>query len=157
MPPCPIRGCCAASGTVAHATSASNDPYLMGRLPLRAVGIIPASGPAALARSIRGARALAAVCAVCVVASARPPQASSQGDPSAWRPQTVPLWGVSYSPDIGLLIGAAARYIRYGFHALPPSTRLFAKAAYATSAARARAGPAGEVRRPLFPAPPSAE
>jgi len=64
----------------------------------------------------------------------------------------VPLWGVSYSPDIGLIIGAGVSYTRYGFHALPPSTRLFAEAAYATSAAGYRVDAAGEFRRPLFPA-----
>jgi hypothetical protein len=81
--------------------------------------------------------------------SARP--ASAQGTPEAWRPQTVPLYGASYSPDIGLLIGAGAVHTRYGFRALPPSTRLLVEAAYATSASTYRIDLAGEFRRPLLP------
>src|SRR5437879_7896755 len=87
-----------------------------------------------------------------VLASARPTQASSQGNTDAWRPQTVPLWGVSYSPDIGLLVGAGITHTRYGFRALPPSTRLLAEAAYATSVHSYRVDLAGEFRRPLLPA-----
>src|SRR3989441_7921033 len=52
---------------------------------------------------------------------------SAQG-PDPWRPQTVPLFGASYSPDIGLLLGAGVSHTRYGFRALPPSTRLLAEA-----------------------------
>src|SRR3989442_15838496 len=33
---------------------------------------------------------------------------AAQG-PDAWRPQTVPLFGASYSPDMGLLLGAGAQ------------------------------------------------
>src|SRR5256885_13370638 len=102
-----------------------------------------------VARSIRGALALASLGAV---ALARPPQASSQSGTDAWRPQTVPLWGASYSPDIGLLIGAGITHTRYGFRALPPSTRLLAEVAYATSVHGYRVDLAGEFRRPLFPA-----
>src|SRR5207302_9365174 len=86
------------------------------------------------------------------LALSRPPLSSSQGGTDAWRAQTVPLWGVSYSPDIGLLIGAGITHTRYGFRALPPSTRLRAEAAYATSAASYRLDASGEFRRPLFPA-----
>ena len=82
-----------------------------------------------VARSIRGALALASLGAL---ALARPLQASAQGGTDAWRPQTVPLWGVSYSPDIGLLVGAGITHTRYGFRALPPSTRLLAEGACAT-------------------------
>src|SRR2546421_12483583 len=102
-----------------------------------------------VAPSIRSAVALAGLGAL---ALSRPPQASSQSGTDAWRPQTVPLWGVSYSPDIGLLIGAGVTHTRYGFHALPPSTRLLAEAAYATGAATYRVDAAGGFRRPLFPA-----
>jgi len=63
----------------------------------------------------------------------------------------VPLFGASYSPDIGLLIGAGVVHTRYGFRALPPSTRLLAEAAYATSAQTYRIDVAGEFRR-LLPA-----
>ena len=49
-----------------------------------------------VARSIRGALAL--------VLAGGP--AFTQGRADGWRPQTVPLWGASYSPDIGLLLGA---------------------------------------------------
>src|SRR6266567_6191511 len=101
-----------------------------------------------VARSIRGALALASLGAL---ALARPPQASSQSGTDAWRPQTVPLWGASYSPDIGLLLGAGILHTRYGFHALPPSTRLLAEAAYATGANTYRIDVAGEFRRPLLP------
>ena len=102
-----------------------------------------------VARSIRGALALASLGAL---ALARPPQASSQSGTDAWRPQTVPLWGASYSPDIGLLIGAGITHTRYGFRALPASTRLLAEAAYASSVHSFRLDLAGEFRRPLFPA-----
>jgi hypothetical protein len=64
----------------------------------------------------------------------------------------MPLFGASYSPDIGLLIGAGVAHTRYGFRALPPSTRLLAEAAYATSAHTYRIDVAGEFRRPLLPA-----
>src|ERR1700758_2330 len=97
---------------------------------------------------IRGALALASLSAL---ALARPPQASSQTG-TAWQPQTVPLWGASYSPDIGLLVGAGITHTRYGFRALPPSTRLLAQVAYATSVHGYRADLAGEFRRPVFPA-----
>jgi len=69
----------------------------------------------------------------------------------AWRPQTVPLFGASYSPDIGLLVGLGITHIRYGFHALPPSTRLVAEAAYATEANAYRVDVASGFRRPLLP------
>jgi len=82
---------------------------------------------------------------------ARPTPASGQTGPDAWQPQTVPLFGASYSPDIGLLVGAGISHTRYGFRALPPSTRLLAEAAYATSAGTYRIDVAGEFRRPLLP------
>src|SRR5213596_1481285 len=76
---------------------------------------------------------------------------TAQGGPDAWRPQTVPLFGASYSPDIGLLLGVGVVHTRYGFRALPPSTQLLAEAAYATSAGTYRIDVAGEFRRPLLP------
>jgi len=76
---------------------------------------------------------------------------AAQTGPDAWQPQTVPLLGASYSPDIGLLVGAGISHTRYGFRALPPSTRLLAEAAYATSAGTYRIDVAGEFRRPLLP------
>jgi len=94
-----------------------------------------------VARSIRGALAL--------VLAGGP--AFTQGRADGWRPQTVPLWGASYSPDIGLLLGAGILHTRYGFRALPPSTRLLAEAAYATAANTYRIDVAGEFRRPLLP------
>ena len=97
-------------------------------------------------------RAALTLAAAGALALARPPLGSSQGGTDAWRPQTVPLWGVTYSPDIGLLIGAGVTHTRYGFRALPPSTRLLAEAAYATGAATYRVDAAGEFRKPLFPA-----
>jgi len=98
-------------------------------------------------RWIRGALATAGALAL-----APPPQASSQGGTGAWQPLTVPLWGLSYSPDIGLLVGAGITHTRYGFRALPPSTRLLAEAAYATTVRSYRVDLAGEFRRPLRPA-----
>jgi len=71
--------------------------------------------------------------------------------PPEWRPQTVPLFGASYSPDVGLLLGAGLAHTRYGFRALPPSTRLLATAEYATSARTYRAAVEGEFRRPVAP------
>src|SRR2546422_2303710 len=76
---------------------------------------------------------------------------AAQGGPDAWRPQTVPLFGASYSPDIGLLLGVGVVHTRYGFRALPPSTQLLAEAAYATGANTYRIDVAGEFRRPLLP------
>ena len=97
---------------------------------------------------IRGAVALASAGAL---ALARPARACLQGGTDAWRPQTVPLWGVSYAPDIGLLLGAGISHTRYGFRALPPSTRLLADGAYATGLRTYRVDLAGEFRRPLVP------
>ena len=58
---------------------------------------------------------------------ARPAAASGQTGVDAWGPQTVPLFGASYSADIGLLVGLGITHTRYGFHALPPSTHLTRK------------------------------
>src|SRR2546426_9632161 len=77
--------------------------------------------------------------------------ACTQGLADAWRPPTVPLFGASYSPDIGLLLGAGISHTRYGVRALPPSTRLLAEAAYATGANTYRVDVTGEFRRPLLP------
>ena len=81
----------------------------------------------------------------------RPTSAAGQATPDAWRPRTVPLFGASYAPDVGLLVGAGVVHTQYGFRALPPSTRLFAEAAFATSASSYRIDVAGEFRRPLLP------
>jgi Omp85 superfamily domain len=83
--------------------------------------------------------------------SAVVPRVAAQGRVDAWAPQTVPLVGASYSPDVGLLLGAGIVHTRYGFRALPPSTRLIAQGAYATSARTVRVDVAGEFRRPLAP------
>ena len=77
---------------------------------------------------------------------------AGQATPSEWRPRTVPLFGASYSPDVGLLLGAGLAHTRYGFRALPPSTRLLATAEYGTSARTYRATVEGEFRRPVAPA-----
>jgi len=91
---------------------------------------------------------LALLAGITAVAS----EVTAQGGSDAWRPQTVPLWGASYAPDIGLLVGVGVSHTRYGFHALPPSTRLLGEVAYATSATTYRVDAAGEFRRPLLPA-----
>src|SRR5947208_4375623 len=80
----------------------------------------------------------------------RPAPATGQAD--VWSPRTVPLFGVSYAPDIGLQLGAGLAHTRYGFRALPASTRLIVTAEYATGAERFRARADGEFRRPLAPA-----
>jgi len=82
---------------------------------------------------------------------ARPAPATGQTGVAAWQPQTVPLFGASYSPDIGLLVGLGITHTRYGFRALPPSTRLLAEAAYATGANTYRVDVAAEFLRPLLP------
>ena len=97
---------------------------------------------------VRPIRRLPLFAAIALVGS----DVAAQGGPDPWRPQTVPLFGASYSPDIGLLLGAGVSHTRYGFRALPPSTRLLAEAAYATSASTYRIDVAGEFRRPLLPA-----
>src|SRR5213594_4836927 len=79
-------------------------------------------------------------------------KATAQDRPDPWRTRTVPLVGASYSPGVGLLLGAGVVHTRYGFRALPPSTRLSAEAEYATGADTYRAAFAGEFRRPLAPA-----
>ena len=97
---------------------------------------------------IRGVLALAILGSLGL---ARPAPATGQTGVDAWQPQTVPLFGASYSPDIGLLVGLGIAHTRYGFHALPPNTRLLAEAAYATSASTYRIDVSGEFRRPLLP------
>ena len=87
----------------------------------------------------RGGLVLAALAASATAAGAQNPS-------GAWEPQTVPLFGASYSPDIGFLFGVGVTHTRYGFHALPPSTRLFAEAQYATEARSYRVDIAGELR-----------
>jgi hypothetical protein len=90
-----------------------------------------------------------ALVAVGVAGLARPSPASGQ---DAWRPETVPLFGATYAPDLGLLLGAGLVHTRYGFRALPPSTSLVAQAAYATGARSYRVEVEGEFRRLLAPA-----
>src|SRR5438034_6263008 len=91
-----------------------------------------------------------ALAAAGTAALGRPGPATGQAD--VWSPRTVPLFGVSYSPDIGLQLGAGLAHTRYGFRALPASTRLIVTAEYATGAERFRARADGEFRRPLAPA-----
>src|SRR5438034_328615 len=76
-------------------------------------------------------RTLLALAALGATSFTRPAAASAQDE---WRPRTVPLLGASYSPDLGLLIGVGVAHTRYGFRALPPSTRLLASAEFATGA-----------------------
>ena len=94
--------------------------------------------------------AFVAIVAVGAAALGRPARATGQAD--VWSPRTVPLFGVSYAPDIGLQLGAGLAHTRYGFRALPASTRLIVTAEYATGAERFRARADGEFRRPLAPA-----
>ena len=75
-------------------------------------------------------------------------QARAQASSEAWRPQTTPVLGIEYSPDIELLIGVGLIHTRYGFRALPPSARVRAEAAYATGARTYRVDIAAELRRP---------
>src|SRR2546429_2086443 len=155
-------GCWAASGAAPNRSAASSGFGFIGAVapfPLRIV--TPANPSRALlcgrdrgmfplvTRLIGGALALGTFGAL---ALGRPTPASGQTGPAAWQAQTVPLFGASYSPDIGLLLGGGVTHTRYGFRALPPSTRLLAEAAYATGAATYRVDAAGEFRKPLFPA-----
>src|SRR5207247_173837 len=96
-----------------------------------------------------------ALAAAGTAALGRPGPATGQAD--VWSPRTVPLFGVSYSPDIGLQLGAGLAHTRYGFRALPASTRLIVTAEYATGAERFRARADGEFRRALAPAIVSVE
>src|SRR5207249_2678799 len=108
-------------------------------LPRRAGGMFPLMAPLT--------RRLPLLVAMTLVGG----EMAAQGGPDAWRPQTVPLFGASYSPDIGLLLGVGVVHTRYGFRALPPSTQLLAEAAYATGVGTCRIDLAGEFRRPLLP------
>src|SRR5204863_270891 len=105
-------------------------------LPRRAGGMFPLMAPLT--------RRLPLLVAMTLVGG----EMAAQGGPDAWRPQTVPLFGASYSPDIGLLLGVGVVHTRYGFRALPPSTQLLAEAAYATGVGTCRIDLAGEFRRP---------
>src|SRR2546422_2539154 len=67
-----------------------------------------------------------ALVALGAAALGRPTRATGQAD--VWRPRTVPLYGVSYAPDIGFQLGAGLVHTRYGFRALPASTRLIVTA-----------------------------
>src|SRR5438105_4090907 len=91
-----------------------------------------------------------ALVALGAAALGRPTRATGQAD--VWRPRTVPLYGVSYAPDIGFQLGAGLVHTRYGFRALPASTRLIVTAEYAAGAERLRVRADGEFRRPLAPA-----
>ena len=93
-------------------------------------------------------RTLLALAALGATSFTRPAAASAQDE---WRPRTVPLLGASYSPDLGLLIGVGVAHTRYGFRALPPSTRLLASAEVSTGAGSYRAAVEGQFRRPLAP------
>src|SRR5437667_5231185 len=93
-------------------------------------------------------RTLLALAALGATSFTRPAAASAQDE---WRPRTVPLLGASYSPDLGLLIGVGVAHTRYGFRALPPSTRLLASAELSTGAGSYRAAVEGQFRRPLAP------
>jgi outer membrane protein assembly factor BamA len=101
----------------------------------------------------RWARGLVTPAALGAAWLAHPARASPQfRTPDPWRPQTVPLIGASYSPGVGLLIGAGLVHTRYGFRALPASTRLLVRVAYATDARTYRADATGQFRQPLAPA-----
>ncbi|OLC03558.1 MAG: hypothetical protein AUH45_05275 [Gemmatimonadetes bacterium 13_1_40CM_69_22] len=100
-------------------------------------------------RRPRPAPALLALSALGAAGVSLPATAFAQDD--AWRPRTVPLFGASYSPDVGLLLGAGLLHTRYGFRALPPSTRLLVSTEYATSARTYRAAVEGAFRQPLAP------
>src|SRR5947199_10527484 len=92
-----------------------------------------------------------------MVAAALGSTRRATGQADVWSPRTVPLFGVSYSPDIGLQLGAGLAHTRYGFRALPASTRLLVTAEYATDAERLRPRADGEFLRPPAPAVLSVE
>src|SRR5256714_8097999 len=94
--------------------------------------------------------AFVALGAMGAAALGSPRRATGQAD--VWSPRTVPLFGVSYAPDIGLQLGAGLAHTRWGFGGPPASTRWMVTAEYATGAERFRARADGEFRRPLAPA-----
>src|SRR5881409_4328146 len=98
---------------------------------------------------VRQIRTLLTLAALGATSFTRPAAASAQDE---WRPRTVPLLGASYSPDLGLLIGVGVAHTRYGFRALPPSTRLLASAELSTGVGSYRAALEGQFRQPLSPA-----
>src|SRR5207302_9864109 len=112
-------------------------------LPRRAGGMFPLMAPLT--------RRLPLLVAMTLVGG----EMAAQGGPDAWRPQTVPLFGASYSPDIGLLLGVGVVHTRYGFRALPPTPRPPPKPGTRTApTTTASAGPASS-GRPRFPTFPS--
>ena len=76
--------------------------------------------------------------------------AGQSADP--WRPRTTPLWGVRYAPDLGAVFGLGVLHERFAFRALPASTRLALRAAYATRTRMGEGDLSAELRRPLAPA-----
>ena len=88
---------------------------------------------------------------LCLALLSLPTIAAAQG-PDPWRPRTVPLYGARYSPDLGLVLGAGVSHTRYAFRALPPSTQLALRVAYATRMRTGQAGLTAEFRKPLAPA-----
>src|SRR5437879_5495446 len=153
-------GCCAASVRVPSTSAArSGLGFIGGFAPFPNTSArdcaarlaLQVSGPGMFSLMPGLIRRVLALAALGTLGLARPAPASGQTGVDAWGPQTVPLFGASYSADIGLLVGLGITHTRYGFHALPPSTRLLAEAAYATSANPYREKVPGALRRPLLP------
>ena len=66
--------------------------------------------------------------------------------PRDWGSRWMPLSWVSYSPDLGVFIGAGADGTGYDFRRLPYNSHLRVRAGYATAAATYRAEFTGEFR-----------
>src|SRR5213593_2968766 len=75
-----------------------------------------------------------------------PRDTSTLGRPRDWGSHWMPLTWVSYSPDVGLLVGGGADGTGYDFRRLPYNSHLRVRAGYATAAATYRAEFTGEFR-----------
>ncbi|MBI4542696.1 MAG: BamA/TamA family outer membrane protein, partial [Gemmatimonadetes bacterium] len=78
---------------------------------------------------------------------------STQADPTPTPPRDWTSWRrpvvwMSFSPDVGLLVGGGAAAYRYGFRQRPYASRRTLRAAYATAAQRFGLEYSGEVHRP---------
>ena len=75
-----------------------------------------------------------------------PRDTSTLGRPRDWGSRWMPLTWVSYSPDLGVFVGAGADGTGYDFRRLPYNSHVRVRAGYATAAATYRAEFTGEFR-----------
>ena len=72
---------------------------------------------------------------------------SGSASPRDWGARAQPLIWLSYGPDVGMLVGAGAFRVRYGFRNLPFASRLQFRAGWALEAQTGRAELASTVYR----------